>query len=243
MPAKYAIRISPTESRYEPVPKLINIELEHCLGCLECAKRECIYDVYAKRSFLSVQLIDTAGSMCKNCMRCVQECKNAIIAKSINPDYLQLGNDYWTPEIIGSLLKQSENGKIPVSGGGYNGPFTGPGFDAIWTDMSAIVRPTRDGIQGREYISTSVDIGRKLDFLKFHNSELESILPAHLSIPMPVILELPKRADNWSPVINATLATTHETGLLMVSSDPTLPPENLIFRTAPGSTPKLTTTY
>ena len=26
----------------------------------------------------------------------------------------------------------------------------------MWTDMSEIVRPTRDGIHGREYISTSV---------------------------------------------------------------------------------------
>ena len=33
--------------------------------------------------------------------------------------------------------------------------------------MSEIVRPTRDGIHGREYISTSVDVGRKLTHLAF----------------------------------------------------------------------------
>ena len=37
----------------------------------------------------------------------------------------------------------------------------GAGFDSMWTDMSEIVRPTRDGIHGREYINTSVDLGRK----------------------------------------------------------------------------------
>ena len=38
--------------------------------------------------------------------------------------------------------------------------------------MSEIVRPTRDGIHGREYISTSVDIGRKLPHLAFADGQL-----------------------------------------------------------------------
>ena len=38
--------------------------------------------------------------------------------------------------------------------------------------MSEIVRPTRDGIHGREYISTSVDIGRKLPHLAFVDGQL-----------------------------------------------------------------------
>ena len=42
----------------------------------------------------------------------------------------------------------------------------------MWTDMSEIVRPTRDGIHGREYISTSVDIGRKLPCLAFREGQL-----------------------------------------------------------------------
>ncbi len=58
-----------------------------------------------------------------------------------------------------TLWKQAEDGKVPVTGAGYRGPFTGPGFDSMWTDMSEIVRPTRDGIHGREYISTSVELG------------------------------------------------------------------------------------
>jgi len=39
----------------------------------------------------------------------------------------------------------------------------------MWTDMSEIVRPTRDGIHGREYISTLVDLGRKVKFLEFNS--------------------------------------------------------------------------
>lgn len=37
----------------------------------------------------------------------------------------------------------------------------------MWTDMSEIVRPTRDGIHGREYINTVVDLGRSLPYLQF----------------------------------------------------------------------------
>ena len=70
-----------------------------------------------------------------------------------------MGDAYFRPDIIETTWKQSDTGTIPVSGAGYRGRFHGPGFDSIWTDMSEIVRPTRDGIHGREYISTSVDIG------------------------------------------------------------------------------------
>ena len=84
---------------------------------------------------------------------------------SINSEYRKLGNAYWTPQIFGTTWLEAETGKVPVSGAGYRGKFSGHGFDSMWTDMSEIVRPTRDGIHGREYISTSVDIGRKPSIL------------------------------------------------------------------------------
>lgn len=48
---------------------------------------------------------------------------------TVNPDYLALGDEYYSPEMITSLYYQAETGKIPVSGAGYRGPFTGQGFD------------------------------------------------------------------------------------------------------------------
>ena len=52
-----------------------------------------------------------------------------------------------------------------VSGSGFRGRFGGDYYDNIWTDMSEIVRPTRDGIHGREHISTSVAIGQMVSDL------------------------------------------------------------------------------
>jgi glutamate synthase domain-containing protein 2 len=96
--------------------------------------------------------------------------------------------NYWTAQVISRLHFQAETGRIPVSGCGYGGPFAGRGFDAIWFDMSEIVRPTRDGIHGREYISTTVDLGRKLGRLEFHsNGALRSKVPTTVFIPFPVL--------------------------------------------------------
>ena len=55
--------------------------------------------------------------------------------------------------------------------------------------MSEIVRPTRDGIHGREYISTSVDIGRKLPHLAFDDGGLKVDPPPLAEIPLPVIFD------------------------------------------------------
>ena len=50
--------------------------------------------------------------------------------------------------------------------------------------MSEIVRPTRDGIHGREYINTSVDIGRKVMLLEFDDR-------GKISSPVYPLIEVP----------------------------------------------------
>lgn len=176
--------------RFVPVPKYSMIEREGCLGCLECVKRDCVYDVYKERAFYPEQMIDSIDYLCKNCLRCIQGCKNQLITKMKNPDFEALGDDYWKPDIIASLWEQATSGKIPVSGAGYRGPFTGPGFDSMWTDMSEIVRPTRDGIHGREYINTSVNMGRGLMQLEFDSDgDLCSDPPPQVELPVPFIFD------------------------------------------------------
>ncbi|MFO8056323.1 MAG: glutamate synthase-related protein [bacterium] len=193
MPKKYHVEIKPAPPRYSPVPKYSYFEIDRCLGCRRCVKyTACIYDVHSRRAFEAEQMVDTGDNLCVNCFRCLQECKNNIMSRAINPRYQRLGNHYWTPDIVSRIWSQAETGKIPVSGAGYRGPFTGPGFDSMWTDMSEIVRPTRDGIHGREYISTMVELGRKLPHLTFNeNNELEKVPPPLQRISIPVLLDIP----------------------------------------------------
>ncbi|MDD5484082.1 MAG: glutamate synthase-related protein [Kiritimatiellae bacterium] len=233
MSGKYHIDVEPEPARFAPVSKLNHIELNRCLGCLQCARRDCIYDVFTDRKFLPRELVDSANRLCKACMRCVQECRNRILIKALNPEYLELGNAYWTPEIITSLWNQAATGKIPVSGAGYEGPFSGEGFDDMWTDMSEIVRPTRDGIHGREYINTAIDIGRKPGRLHFKDGQLLDELPPIVSSPLPILLDLPPAARRWSAVKQAVLHAARQLKLLVFDDAPQSPDEHVFARYAP----------
>jgi glutamate synthase domain-containing protein 2 len=109
------------------------------------------------------------------------------------------GDPYWTAEVISQLWFQAETGRIPISGAGYGGPFAGEGFESMWLDMSEIVRPTRDGIHGRESISTAVILGGAPEMLEFDNrGRLLTAMPPTLELPLPIALgplpmELPGR--------------------------------------------------
>jgi len=193
MPSKYAIHTRPVPHRFEPVTKSGIIAWEEgCLKCAVCVKSQCVYGVYDHRGLNARQMIDSIDNQCMNCLRCVQSCPKELIHKSLNPEYEAVGDGYWTPDIVSRLWYQAETGKIPVSGAGYPGPFSGAGFDSMWTDMSEIVRPTRDGIHGREYISTAVDLGRTPDRLSLTESgNLDGEPPLLLSIPLPIIMKVP----------------------------------------------------
>jgi ferredoxin len=193
MPAKYHINVRRVPPRFSPPAKSTVIDWnEGCLRCARCVKEMCPVDAYKKRDFDRTQFVDTIDEICRDCFRCVQGCPRGLIFKALNPFYRQLGDDYWTPEIIATTWYQAETGKIPVSGAGYGGVFAGEGFDSLWTDMSEIVRPTRDGIHGREYISTTIDLGRKPMFLAFDDQgEMMLTPPPLLELPLPLVLSEP----------------------------------------------------
>jgi ferredoxin len=198
VPAKYHIPVRRVPPRFTPLAKSTIIDWnEGCLRCTRCVKEVCPVDAYKKRGFDPRQFVDTIDEICRDCYRCVQGCPRGLVFKALNPQYRQLGDKYWTPEIISITWYQAESGKIPVSGAGYGGAFAGEGFDSLWTDMSEIVRPTRDGIHGREYISTAIDLGRKPMFLVFDNQgELLFQPPPLLELPLPVVLAEPRMGSD-----------------------------------------------
>jgi hypothetical protein len=112
----------------------------------------------------------------------------------------------------------------------------------MWTDMSEIVRPTRDGIHGREYISTSVDIGRKPAFLKVNGNDALAALPPLVSIPMPLIVDLSSPAHTLpkvDPIVERAAAATGVIALMdsryQPGSDAHLP--DIAFFLGPDSSP------
>jgi ferredoxin len=193
MSEKYHIHTTPVLPRLPRIGKYGVVDCrEDCARCHNCVKKTCIYDRHREELeyIRNLKELDSLFFYCMGCFSCVQNCTKGILSLTINSEYEKLGNSYWTPDIIQTTWIQSETAAVPVSGAGYRGKFTGPGFDAMWTDMSEIVRPTRDGIHGREYISTSVDIGHKPSYLEFNGKELSSDLSEIISLPMPLIIDM-----------------------------------------------------
>jgi hypothetical protein len=171
--------------------------------------RPCIYGVFGGRfgGFKPLK------QKCVGCMRCVQEYPHIMTVKP-SDDYKKLGDSFWTPEMVYTIWNEASTGKIPVKGMGYKGAFGGEGFDGIWTDMSEIVRPTRDGVYGREYISTSVDIGRRpahVDFAKIDQT------PGTVEVPVPVIFDAMPTGTESDDVSMAVDQAARKIGVLRVS--------------------------
>jgi ferredoxin len=227
MPAKYHIHVHPMAPRFPAHGKSTVLDWgEGCVRCTHCVKETCPYHAFEQRDFDKNSLTDTIDSLCKNCFRCVQGCPRELVVKTLNPQYESLGDDYWTPEILLSTWYQAETGKIPVSGAGYGGPFSGDGFDSIWTDMSEIVRPTRDGIHGREYISTAIDLGRHPLFLVFNDKGNLAVEPAPLiEIPLPVLLAEPSFGAGLPQVLQATMKAARALGTMTLVSRSQVTPE------------------
>ncbi|OGO01982.1 MAG: hypothetical protein A2Y72_05390 [Chloroflexi bacterium RBG_13_53_26] len=191
MPKKYHIHPKATPLDLEYVCKFKIVRGENCINCGKCTK-VCIYEAHKRRKDDPRKMADPNTVVCRNCFRCIQECPRGALEKSLDNDFTNIGGAFWKPDMLISLWKQAEDGKVPVSGAGYRGPFTGTGFDSMWTDMSEIVRPTRDGIHGREYISTSVDLGRRLNHLTFDtNGQLASKVPDTVDLSIPILFDTP----------------------------------------------------
>ncbi len=190
MPKKYHINVKNAPLDFDYIFKFKITRGENCINCGKCTK-VCIYEAHKRRKDDPRIMAEPNTVVCRNCFRCIQECPRGALEKSIRKDFSNTGGTYWKPDNLLSLWKQAEDGKVPVTGAGYRGPFTGTGFDSMWTDMSEIVRPTRDGIHGREYISTAVNLGRKLNHLVFDSSgKLASPVPYTIDIPIPIIFDI-----------------------------------------------------
>jgi ferredoxin len=210
MPKKYHIHAKATPLNMDYINKFTIERGENCINCGKCTK-VCIYEAHKRgKGGDPRKMADPNTVVCRNCFRCIQECPRGALEKSLDKDFLNIGGSYWKSDMFITLWKQAEDGKVPVTGAGYRGPFTGPGFDSMWTDMSEIVRPTRDGIHGREYISTSVELGRKLNHLAFDEcGRLLSKIHDTIDIPLPIIFDFPE--EKLSPNI--------KTGILKAAAD------------------------
>ncbi len=167
--------------------------------------RPCVYGVFGR----PVGGLAPIHAKCVGCLRCTTEYPEFITILP-NPRRAALGDGYLKPDYVDTINYEAGTGHVPVRGAGYRGTFGGEGWDGMWTDMSEIVRPTRDGIHGREFISTAVDLGEKPSFLRFDSEgQVVGFLPRVVSLPVPFLFDTPPRAAE-SPVLLRVLSRAAE---------------------------------
>lgn len=220
MPKKYHIESNAAPPRFYPVGKYATIEFrEDCAGsCKKCVKNKCVYNIF-KDNYLHHSKMNEPEYLytCNSCFRCIQECTKGIFSRVVNPEYREIGDEYWTPDVLNRTWYQAHTGSIPVSGAGYRGRFVGKGFDSMWTDMSEIVRPTRDGIHGREYINTCIELSRRPERLSFNPDGSLAIDPKPiLEIPLPIVFEMPDFGVLSKGVLMAMLKAADAIGTKMM---------------------------
>ena len=174
--------------------------------------RPCIYEVYGR----PVGGMAPREWLCQGCLRCTTEHPDWVNIFR-NPAFERQGDSYFTADYIDTVHHEAETGAVSVKGAGFRGRFGGSGWDSMWTDMSEIVRPTRDGIHGREFISTVVDIGDKPAFLVFdENHSPVGETPHVVSIPLPMLFDAPPESVASLAVLASLAEAARASGTLAI---------------------------
>ncbi len=187
--------------------------------------RPCVYGVFSR----PVGGLAPREELCVGCLRCTVQYPG-VVQIVPNPARQRLGDSSMKPEYIDTILYEARTGRVPVRGAGYRGSFGGAGWDGLWTDMSEIVRPTRDGIHGREFISTVVEIGEKPAYLRFdERGELAGPLPATIMTQMPFLFDMPVNPGRSDPLASILAEAARQVETLAM-----LPIASAIELTPPG---------
>ncbi|MGH8431906.1 MAG: glutamate synthase-related protein, partial [Solimonas sp.] len=209
IPARPTANIAPHPSRFQvrvnrlQLARLLLTEFLHYRANMSVVlSRPCVYGVFSG----PIGGFAPNSRRCVGCLRCTVQYPE-IVQIYPNPDRLRLGDSYFTPDLVDTVLYEAATGRVPVRGAGYRGGYGGQGWDGMWTDMSEIVRPTRDGIHGREFISTSVDLGEKPAFLTIDPSgKPVGEAPRTISLPIPFLFDLPPASAESDTLYRALVA-------------------------------------
>jgi hypothetical protein len=174
--------------------------------------RPCVYGVFSGR----LGGLRPREELCVGCLRCSVQYPGIVEIRR-HPDREALGQGYLAAHEMETVLYETRTGRVPVRGAGYRGRFGGPGWDGMWLDMSEIVRPTRDGIHGREFISTAVDVGSRPRFLTFDRSgDLEGPDPRIISLQVPFFFDAPPDGAYRAPLCQVLAAAAARIGTVSV---------------------------
>ncbi len=182
-PSRFRVRVK----KHGLIGMLLKELIEYKGDFKVALSRPCVYGVFSR----PVGGLAPREELCVGCLRCTVQYPN-LVQISPNPERQSLGDSFVKPEYVDTIRYEARDGRVPVRGAGYRGAFGGEGWDGLWTDMSEIVRPTRDGIHGREFISTAVDVGEKPAFVHFgEQGEVVGPVPTVITTQVPFLFDVP----------------------------------------------------
>ncbi len=183
LPPRFQVKVN----KHHLIAMVLKELFEHKGNLPVTLSRPCVYGVFSR----PVGGLAPREDLCVGCLRCTVQYPDMVQIYP-HPERQRLGDSFVKPEYVDTILYEARTGRVPVRGAGYRGPFGGEGWDGLWTDMSEIVRPTRDGIHGREFISTALDIGEKPAFLRFDDrGEVVGPVPTVIVTQVPFLFDAP----------------------------------------------------
>ena len=132
---KFHIATATAPSIAQPIGKYHIERSDFCVNCGQCAEA-CVYGVHYRSPIDLRRMNHPDDHLCRACFRCVEECPRQALSISSDATYASFGQGPYTADVVASLARQADEGRIPVTGAGYRGRFAGDGFDGMWTDMS-----------------------------------------------------------------------------------------------------------
>jgi hypothetical protein len=192
-PSRFRVRVR----KHRLIGLLIRELVQYRANMPVVLSRPCVYGVFSG----PLGGLAPREALCVGCLRCTTQYPD-IVQIHPNPERAGLEGTALGPDQIDTILYEARTGRVPVRGAGYRGTFGGPGWDGMWTDMSEIVRPTRDGIHGREFISTLIEIGEKPQYLRFGpDGQIAGREPRVFAIQVPFLFDLPHRSVISEPYL------------------------------------------
>jgi hypothetical protein len=193
LPTRFRVRVR----KRRLVGMVLREIIEHRGNLGVALSRPCVYGVFSGR----LGGLRPHEERCVGCLRCTVQYPQVVQIEP-NPLRARLGDSSIPPECVETVTYEARTGRVPVHGAGYRGPFGGSGWDGMWLDMSEIVRPTRDGIHGREFIATTVDVGAKPAFLHFdEDGQPSGEQPYVVEIAVPYIFDASGVPDHVAAIL------------------------------------------
>ena len=159
----------------------VTIDDEHCIHCGTCVDA-CMYSVRKRDEADPRRVVIADESLCRGCGACIERCPQLAqglpaTTVELHPFYLDMGDPYWTSEVVSRIDLEATTGKIPVSGTGQGDPHRGSGNDGIRFGHFHIVGPAQNLLYESSADAIAIQLGQRPKYLTLEGETIKTPPP------------------------------------------------------------------